>query len=63
MSYFVHGGKLSYLDYLQAKSFETSFRTYISARTRGIIASNEDLAEANIKVTAGLQGGIDFQFR
>jgi tetratricopeptide (TPR) repeat protein len=58
----VYGGKLSYLDYLQAVSFEKSFKSHISAQMRAIIASDEDLAEAHIKVTQGLRGSVERGF-
>jgi len=67
MSYFVHGGTMTYRDYLTAKSFVADLGAAdrssaqrvameVSRSTREIIASNEALASANIRA---LEGGFD----
>ena len=48
MSNYVHSSRMSYNDYLQVRSFEDSFKATLSKQTRSIIASNEELAEAQI---------------
>ncbi len=67
MSYYVHGGTMTYGDYLTAKSFVADLGAAgrdsaqrvaleVSRSTREIIASNEALASANIRA---LEGGFD----
>lgn len=59
MSYYVSQSGLSYFDYLQAKSFENSFKTEISKRTRSIIASNEELQQQHISSMESVSSGIE----
>ena len=59
MSYYVSESGLSYFDYLQAKSFENSFKTEISKRTRSIIASNEELQQQHIAAMESVSSGIE----
>src|SRR5437879_3257942 len=56
MSNYVFGTNLSYLDYLQAQSFERSLTGEISSASKSIIASNEELQRENISV---LQSGFE----
>ena len=50
MSHYVFGTSLSYVDYLQAKSFEDNFRADIKAQTRALVASAEQLQHEKISV-------------
>jgi tetratricopeptide (TPR) repeat protein len=74
MSYYVLGSRLSYLDYLQAKSFEDSFKGEISRQTRGfensfkseiskqtrsIIGSNEELRGRFVSGIEELSDGLE----
>jgi tetratricopeptide (TPR) repeat protein len=59
MSNYVNGTHLSYRDYLQAKSFETSIIGEISQQTRSIIASNEEMRAEHITVLKGVSAGIE----
>ena len=59
MSYYVLGSSLSYFDYLQAKSFESSFKSEISKHTRSIIASNEELRQQHIAAMESVSSGIE----
>ena len=59
MSYYVYGTRVSYGEYLQAKSFVTDIRTgqrtiehAVSRQTREIIASQEELHAQGMKVLA-----------
>lgn len=73
MSYYVHGGKMSYEDYLTAKSFAKDFTSAtnkagervameVSRQSREIIASNEALARENIEAIDALSSTIDSGF-
>ena len=59
MSYYVFGSSLTYLDYLQARSFERSFKSEISTGTRSIIASNEELQRRHIGAVEAVSRGIE----
>jgi tetratricopeptide (TPR) repeat protein len=59
MSYYVSGSSLSYPDYLQAKSFESSFKSEIFKQTRSIIASNEELQQQHIAAIESVSSGIE----
>jgi tetratricopeptide (TPR) repeat protein len=59
MSNYVFGTSLSYIDYLQAKSFETSVKSEISKRTRAIIASNEEIHQSNMTVVQDLSTEVE----
>ena len=74
MSYYVYGSKMSYTDYLTAKSFVSDVSSAtrssgreismeISRRTREVIASNEAMARDNIRAieanTDALNAGFD----
>ncbi len=55
MSNYVYGSSLSDRDYLQARSFEDAIRSEISAQTRSLIASSEQLHEEHISLSKSLQ--------
>lgn len=62
MSNYVFGTSLSYRDYLQAESFEDSFKSDISKHTRSIIASNEELQREHISVSEALSTAVSSGF-
>ena len=62
MSSYVHGSRFSYLDYLQAKSFEQGLRSEISKQTRALIATNEQLQREHISVTRSLSATVSDGF-
>ena len=73
MSYYVHGSKMSYEDYLTAKSFAKDFTSAtsragdrvameVSRQSREIIASNEALARENIHAIESMSSNIDAGF-
>ena len=47
MSHYVHGSSLSYIDYLQARSFTDSVDTRISRENSRLIATVEELRESS----------------
>jgi tetratricopeptide (TPR) repeat protein len=51
MSNYIFGTSLSYIDYLQARSFENSLKMEVSQQSRAIIASNEQLQLKHISVS------------
>lgn len=59
MSNYIFGTSLSYSDYLQAKSFESSLRSDISSHTRSIIASNEELLKEHIALSKSVSDGFE----
>ena len=62
MSNYIYGSRLSYRDYLQAKSFEEAFTSHISKQTRAIIASNAELHTAHISVSSSLHETVSRGF-
>jgi hypothetical protein len=58
MSDYVFGTNLSYGDYLQAESFESSLRSEISKHTRSVIASNEELLKEHIALSDVVSEGL-----
>lgn len=73
MSYYVYGSKLSWKDYLQAKSFMSDITSSvgkashvvsmdISRQTREIIASNEALARDHIRASEDIQRELSAGF-
>lgn len=58
MSHYVFGSSLSYTDYLQARSFENSFRSEVRGQTRAIIATVDQLRESNIEIVRGAKSAI-----
>jgi len=62
MSNYVHSSSLRYEDYLQAKSFEDGIRGEISASSRSIIASTEELARDKITVLKSLSSELTSGF-
>lgn len=59
MSNYVFGTSLSYIDYLQARSFETSFKSELSRQTRSIIASNAELRKHHIEIIEKVSSGVE----
>lgn len=73
MSYYVYGSKISYEDYLTAKSFAKDFTAAsrsagervameVSRQCREIIASNEALARENIEAMESMSSSIESGF-
>jgi tetratricopeptide (TPR) repeat protein len=62
MSNYVYGTSLRYENYLQAKSFEDSLRSEISASSRAIIASNEELASEHVHVLKSMASTMESGF-
>lgn len=58
MSIYVYGTRLSYRDYLQAKSFEDGLRFEIDKQTRSIIASNEELQQEGLAIVKQLGDSV-----
>lgn len=59
---FTNQSSISYVDYLQAKQFEESIHFGIRQQTKELIASNSQLASANIEVIEGIKDSIDQGF-
>ena len=59
MSTYIYSSRLSYSDYLQAQSFENSFKATMRAGTRRIIASNEELGRRNAAQLTNLSNGLN----
>jgi hypothetical protein len=53
---------ITYVDYLQARQFEDSIRFGIREQTKDLIASNAQLAKANIQVAKQTKESIDRGF-
>jgi tetratricopeptide (TPR) repeat protein len=51
MSNYVSGSNFSYLDYLQARSFENSLKMEIAQQSKAMIASNEQLRREHITIS------------
>lgn len=62
MSTYVFGTHLSYHDYLQAKSFESTLTSDISKHARAIIASHEELLRDHISVSHGIASALSEGF-
>ena len=66
LSYYVWGSGISYVDYLQAKSFVDDVSSAsrgvsleVSRQTRELVASNKDLTRGNIRIGDAVSEGFD----